>query len=49
MPGLIGIQANCATFGYTSRETATLLQVKLAGLQGSAESNWKNGRGYWEL
>jgi hypothetical protein len=29
MPGLIGIQANCATFGYTSRETATLLQVKL--------------------
>lgn len=35
MPGLIGIQANCATFGYMSSETAILLQEKLAGLQGS--------------
>ena len=35
MPCLIGIQANCATFGYMSSETAILLQEKLAGLQGS--------------
>jgi predicted nucleic acid-binding Zn-ribbon protein len=35
MPFLIGIQANCPTFGYMSNETAILLQEKLAGLQGS--------------
>ncbi len=32
---LIGIQANCATFGYMTSETAILLQEKLAGLQSS--------------
>lgn len=35
LPYLIGIQANCATFGYMTSETAILLQEKLAGLQGS--------------
>ncbi len=35
LPYLIGIQANCATFGYMSSETAILLQEKLAGLHGS--------------
>lgn len=34
-PQLIGIQANCATFGYMTSETALLLQEKLASLQGS--------------
>jgi seryl-tRNA synthetase len=32
---LIGIQANCATFGNMISDTAILLQEKLAGLQGS--------------
>jgi|GEM_PF-1467344 len=35
LPYLIGIQANCATFGYMTSETSILLQEKLAGLQGS--------------
>ncbi len=35
LPFLIGIQDNCATFGYMSSETAILLQEKLAGLQGN--------------
>lgn len=32
---LIGIQANCATFGDMTSETAILIQEKLSGLQGS--------------
>ena len=32
---MIGIQANCATFGYMTSEKDILLQEKLAGLQGS--------------